>query len=93
MIGFRWHEHVCTDDLPRLIAWFHQREDEPIEFRCLVPHTRVWVRCVWTKQRFRGEQWLVIGDAFEIPDLPAPPCLVMELPPARARNLTQPAPD
>jgi hypothetical protein len=67
--GAGWQEFVAPDDLPYLLHWFAEElageEGGHAVFRALIPATRQWVCCVWSKERLRGN-WLVVGETIEV---------------------------
>ena len=73
--GIRWQEYVAPDDLDYLLQWFAGLEAGEMGghavFRMLIPISRRWVCCIWSKERLRGD-WLVVGETIEVTDLPVP---------------------
>lgn len=98
--GLRWMEYVAPDDLEYVAAWF--AGTEPGEtgghavFRLLIPATRHWVCCIWSKELFRGD-WLVVGTTVEVADVPVPAgvseALSASEEPSASEELIPPAPE
>ena len=84
--GDRYFEFIHADDLFPLLAWFADESktvdagiEGAISFRCIVPDTGAFMRCIFTKTPF-GTHWLVIGTAVAIEnEFPPPPCTMVEL--------------
>jgi hypothetical protein len=74
--GLRWMEYVAPDDLDYVRAWFAGTEAGETGghavFRMLIPATRRWVGCIWSKELLRGD-WLVVGTTVEVAGVPVPP--------------------
>ena len=74
--GAGWQEHVAPDDIEYVMAWFMGQEPGEAGghavFRYLIPATRCWVCCIWSKERLR-ENWLVVGESIEVLGVPPLP--------------------
>jgi hypothetical protein len=93
--GLRWMEYVAPDDLDYVRAWFAGTEAGETGghavFRMLIPATRRWVGCIWSKELLRGD-WLVVGTTVEVAGVPVPPG-VAEAMSLEAEEMIPPAPD
>jgi hypothetical protein len=93
--GLRWMEYVAPDDLDYVRAWFAGTEAGETGghavFRMLIPATRRWVGCIWSKELFCGD-WLVVGTTLEVADVPVPRG-VAEAMSLKPEEMIPPAPD
>lgn len=64
--SYRWHEFVYHEDLPELLAWFHDAAESTYSFRCYNPGRGCWQRCWLHKLRCEAG-WLCVGDNEDIP--------------------------
>ena len=78
MMGYGWHEMVVLEDYERLMAWFANGKEGPIQFRCMLANTGGFAMFTQYKIPY-GEHWLTIGDAVEINYVTsAPPCAIYD---------------